>query len=146
MVKNHLPTQKTWFDPWSGRIPHAEEQLSPSTAARSLRSRAWELQPLSPLTLKPVLPNKTSHREGKPTHCSKEKSPAHNEKKASTATRTQHSQKRKSKISKAQEYVYSCPAGRQKLNWYKLPQRKCDDLTTYLKIHTLFLNGSIYTQ
>ena len=139
MVKNHLPTQKTWFDPWSGRIPHGEEELSPSTAARSLRSRAWELQPPSPHTLKPVLPNKTSHRKGKP-HTVAKRSPL-------LTTREKPAQpKKESKISKAQEYVCSCTAGRQKLNWYKLPQRKCDDLTTYLKIHTLFLNGSIYTQ
>ena len=35
-----LPTQGTWFDPWSGKIPNALELLSPHT-------RAQELQPLS---------------------------------------------------------------------------------------------------
>ena len=34
------------FDPWSGRIPHVVEQLSPSPEEPC--SRAWELQPLSP--------------------------------------------------------------------------------------------------
>ena len=33
------------FDPWSGKIPHAVEELSPGTPQQlSLCSRAWELQ------------------------------------------------------------------------------------------------------
>ena len=38
--------QETGFDPWSRRIPHAVEQLSPC-AILSLCSGAWELQLLS---------------------------------------------------------------------------------------------------
>ena len=31
-IRIHMPLQRTWFDPWSGKkIPHATEQLSPST-------------------------------------------------------------------------------------------------------------------
>ena len=28
-LRIRLPMQGTWFDPWSGKIPHAMEQLSP---------------------------------------------------------------------------------------------------------------------
>ena len=40
------------FSPWSGKIPHTTEQLSPCTA-----------------TTKPVLCNKRSHHSEKLTHC-----------------------------------------------------------------------------
>ena len=33
VVKNRLPVQGTWVDPWSGKVLHAEEQLSPCTRA-----------------------------------------------------------------------------------------------------------------
>ena len=35
------------FNPWSGKIPHAAEQLSPCTTTTSLTSRAHEPQLLS---------------------------------------------------------------------------------------------------
>ena len=31
-LRIHLPMQRTWFDPWSRKIPHAMEQLSLQTA------------------------------------------------------------------------------------------------------------------
>ena len=49
------------FNPWSGKIPYATEQLTPCTATAK------------PCTLQPVL-HKRSHRNGKPTHC-RENSP-----------------------------------------------------------------------
>ena len=60
-----LPTQGTWFDPWSGKIPNALELLSPHT-------RAQELQPLKPMGLEPMLGNKRSHHSEKPVHPNKE--------------------------------------------------------------------------
>ena len=61
------------FDPWSGKIPHAAEQLSPCTTLLSLSARAREPQLLSPRAttteapcLEPVLRHKRSHRKEKP--------------------------------------------------------------------------------
>ena len=34
-------------------------------------------QLLSPCTIKPMLPNKRNHRNGKPTHCNQEFPPSH---------------------------------------------------------------------
>ena len=31
-LRVHLACRGHWFDPWSGKIPHATEQLSPCTA------------------------------------------------------------------------------------------------------------------
>ena len=52
-----LPMQGHGFDPWSGKIPRAAEQLSPCAP------KYW-----GPRTLKPVLLNKRSHRNEKPAH------------------------------------------------------------------------------
>ena len=32
-IRIHLSMQRTWFDPWSGKIPHAMGQLRPCTTA-----------------------------------------------------------------------------------------------------------------
>ena len=48
------------FEPWSGKIPHAVEQLSPCATTTE------------PVRLEPVLRNKRSHRDEKPTHCNEE--------------------------------------------------------------------------
>ena len=47
-----LQCKRHRFDPWSGKIPHAAENLSSctTTAEQSLGSRPRELQPLSPHT------------------------------------------------------------------------------------------------
>ena len=47
--------------PWSGKIPHAAEQLSPC-------SRAGEPQLLKPGRLEAALCNKRGQRNGKPEH------------------------------------------------------------------------------
>ena len=56
------------FDPWSQKIPHAEQQLSPrpTTAGPVLSSPDTQL--LSPRARAPVLCNKRSHRSEKPEH------------------------------------------------------------------------------
>ena len=57
------------FHPWSGKIPHAVEWLSPcTTQLLSLCSRAQEPQLLSPRILEPVLHNKRNHHSEKPEH------------------------------------------------------------------------------
>ena len=76
------------FSPWSGKIPHATEQLSPHTTTiepvpwslgahvlqlLSSCATTTELLPLlSWHTLEPVLPNKKGHHNKKPTHSNKE--------------------------------------------------------------------------
>ncbi|KAJ8790667.1 hypothetical protein J1605_021265 [Eschrichtius robustus] len=48
------------FEPWSGKIPHAAEQLSPCATTAEL------------LHLEPVLRNKRSHRNEKPAYRNEE--------------------------------------------------------------------------
>ena len=65
---------------WSGKIPHAVEQLSPCLAhnwACTLEPAShnyWAREPqlLKPVHLEPVLHNKRSHHNEKPAHCNKE--------------------------------------------------------------------------
>ena len=45
------------FEPWSGKMTHAVEQLSGAPQPLSLRSRAREPQLLKPARLEPVLRN-----------------------------------------------------------------------------------------
>ena len=47
----------TQFDPWSRKIPHAVEQLSPCTTTTEAQA------------LEPVLQSKRSHHNEKPIHC-----------------------------------------------------------------------------
>ena len=68
------------FEPWSGKIPHAVEQLSPCAATtepmlwspRTTTTEAHVPQLLQPLHLEPVLRNKRSHCSEKPTHRNEE--------------------------------------------------------------------------
>ena len=48
------------FEPWSGKIPHATEQLSPCATTTE------------PAHLEPMLRNKRSHRNEKPAHRNEE--------------------------------------------------------------------------
>ena len=81
------------FYPWSGRIPHALEQLSPVPQQLSLCSRAWGLQLLKPECPRARGPQEkplqweahASQLESSPGSPQLEKSPC-------TATKTQHSQ------------------------------------------------------
>ena len=56
-IRIHLPMQGTWCDPWSGKIPHAAEQLTRAT------------QLLKPMHLEPVLYNRRSHHNEERVHC-----------------------------------------------------------------------------
>ena len=47
-LRIHLPMQGHGFEPWSRKIPHAVEQLTPAPQILSLCSRAREPQLLSP--------------------------------------------------------------------------------------------------
>ena len=58
MVKN--PPANAGDKPWSGKIPHAAEQLSLCTTTTE------------PARLEPVLCNKRSHRNEKPVHRNEE--------------------------------------------------------------------------
>ena len=70
------------FEPWSGRIPHAAEQLSPwATTAE-------------PARLEPVLHNKRGRSSERPVHRDEEWPPlAATGESPRTETKTQHSQK-----------------------------------------------------
>ena len=56
MVKNPPANAGHGFKPWSGKIPHAAEQLSPCATTTE------------PARLEPVLHNKRSHCNEKPAH------------------------------------------------------------------------------
>ena len=56
------------FEPWSGKIPHAADQLSP----RATTTEAHVPQLLKPARLEPVLHSKRSHCSEKPAHHDKE--------------------------------------------------------------------------
>ena len=60
------------FEPWSGKIPHAAEQLSHAPQLLSLRSSAREPQLLKPARLEHMLHNKRSHLNEKPVHHNEE--------------------------------------------------------------------------
>ena len=70
------------FEPWSGRIPHAAEQLGP-----------WATT-TGPAHLEPVLCNKRDHDSERPAHRDEEWAPlATTRESPLTETKTQHSQK-----------------------------------------------------
>ena len=76
------------FDPWSRKIPHATEQLSPCTKTK-------------PVCLEPVLCNNRSHCNEKPVHCNEECPPlATTRESTCTATKTQDHRKRINKFFK----------------------------------------------
>ena len=70
------------FEPWSGRIPHAAEQLGPWATITE------------PVRLEPVLRNKRGHDNERPAHCNEEwPSLAATRGSPRTETKTQHSHK-----------------------------------------------------
>ena len=70
------------FEPWSGKIPHAAEQLG-----------RWATT-TEPAHLEPVLCNKRGHDSERPAHCDEEWPPlATTGESPRTETKTQHSQK-----------------------------------------------------
>ena len=74
------------FDPWSGRIPHAAEQLSPCTTATepvvyspgAVTTESTYCTYWSPHILEPVLRNKRSRRNEKLVHCNSSSPHHHN--------------------------------------------------------------------
>ena len=83
------------FNPWSEKIPHAWEQLSPSTTTTKT---ALVRQLLKPVNLEPVLHNKRGHCNEKPANHSEEQTPlAATRESPNTATKTQHRPKKKKK-------------------------------------------------
>ena len=70
------------FEPWSGKIPRAAEQLGP-----------WATT-TEPARLEPVLCNKRGHDSERPAHCDEEWTPlAITRESPCTETKTQYSQK-----------------------------------------------------
>ena len=70
------------FEPWSGKIPHAAEQLSPCATTAE------------PARLEPVLRNKRGRDNERPAHRDEEWPPLATTRESSrTATKTQHSHK-----------------------------------------------------
>ena len=70
------------FEPWSGKIPHAEEQLGPWATITE------------PARLEPVLRNKRGRESERPAHHDEEWPPlAATRESPRTETKTQHSQK-----------------------------------------------------
>lgn len=67
-----------WLDPWSGKISHALEQISP----RATYDLAHTLQLMRPAHLEPVLRHKRSHRSGQPCTATREKALPQPEKRA----------------------------------------------------------------
>ena len=68
------PSRRNEFNPWSGKIPHATEQLNPRVTHNSW---ACALEPgshnyWSPGALEPVLCSKRSHHNEKPTQHTRE--------------------------------------------------------------------------
>ena len=66
------------FDPWSRKIPHAMEQLSPgTTTTEPMRHNYWArmLQLPKFMRLEPMLHNKRSHRNEKAVHTATKSSP-----------------------------------------------------------------------
>ena len=75
------------FNPRSGNIPYAEEQLNLCTTTTEARMpRAW-------------LPNKRSHRKEKPVHGNRRAAPELRSQRKPAAKKTQHSKKQTSKYS-----------------------------------------------
>ena len=84
------------IEPWSGKIPHATEPLSPCATNTEPVFKSLQAATTEPARLEPVLSNKISHHNEKPT-------PQNEEEPLFTATREslhkamkiKHSQKKK---------------------------------------------------
>ena len=64
------------FSPWSGKIPHASEQLSPCATSIEPPFQSPETATTEAHPLEPVLRNKRSPCNGKPAHRNSRVSPA----------------------------------------------------------------------
>ena len=70
LILHRLPMQGTWVQALVWEDPTCHEATKPQLL--SLRSRAREPQLLKTVCLEPVLRNKRSHCNEKPTHCKEE--------------------------------------------------------------------------
>jgi len=68
VVKNPPANAGDSFNPWSRKIPHAIEQISPCTTTTEPMCRNYR----SRRALETMLHNKRSHHSEKPTHCNEE--------------------------------------------------------------------------
>ena len=68
VVKNLPANAGDSFNPWSRKIPHAIEQISPCTTTTEPMCRTYR----SRCALETMLHNKRSHHNEKPTHCNEE--------------------------------------------------------------------------
>ena len=95
-ISIHVPMQGHRFDPWSGKIPHATEQLSPCAKNTDPVFQSLQAATTEPTRLEPVLSNKISHRNEKPTHQNEEE-PLFTATRESLhkATKIEHSQEKK---------------------------------------------------
>ena len=85
------------FEPWSGKIPHAAEQLGPWATITE------------PLRLEPVLLNKKGRNSERPAHRDEEWPPlATTRESPHTETKTQHSQKKKKNYDFVNYLAFSC--------------------------------------
>ena len=82
----HLPMPDHLFNLWSGKTPHATEQLSQGAQQLSLCSRTQGLQLLKATPPEPVLHNKRRHRN-KSIHCNQEQSSSHHNQRKSMQQR-----------------------------------------------------------
>ena len=91
------------FKPWSGRIPHATEQVGPCATTTE------------PARLEPVLYNKRGCDSERPAHCDEQWPPlAATRESPRTETKTQHSQKKilkkkKKSFSGLEDLVFTLP-------------------------------------
>ena len=60
------------FEPWSGKIPHAAEQLSPCATTTEPALYSLRATTAEPARLEPTLCNKRSHCHEKPAHYNEE--------------------------------------------------------------------------
>ena len=82
------------FEPWSGKIPHAAEQLSPCATTTEPALQSPRATTTEPACLESMLRNKRSHHNEKPAHSNEKQPPlAAASESLRAATKTQRSQK-----------------------------------------------------
>ena len=109
------------FDPWSGKISHASEQLSPHSQLLSLCSRDQELQLLKVMCPEPVLGNKTSHHNEKFVCCNEEWIPLSTNTEKPVCSNENPEQPKKKPTKNQQTHIHSQDLGHLG-NHRKVPQ------------------------
>ena len=99
-----LPTQGTWVRALVWEDPTCRGATKPAS------HNYWACVPqlLKPVRLEPILRNKRSHRSEKPVHCKEEQPPLDATRESPrTATKTQHSQKKKKALLKIKYLIWT---------------------------------------